>query len=379
MMRTKSVSLAAATAATGLFLALNPGGSAIAALPVSVNVQLPNAGCETKPAWTVTGAGASVTTSTTAHSGKKSCLLYASAAGAASMTPSTPLVAKTVLGTTYTFSVWVSGNGRGDVPVSVKLDEVNGGKVVATKSTAVTAKSATFTKVTVTLVATKAGSTVKLTIGSTKLTRTQGVRVDDMTLTSLAAAPTPPPTTPPAPPTTPTPPPTTPPTVPPAPPTTPPAPPTTPPAPPTTPPAPPTTQPPAPVQETSFGTTAQPRDGSLADAVARQDAKFGHLATLRYYAPGLPPAWSQITALGMRDLAVSFKSSPATVLSGANDEYLTAWFKAAPTDRKIWWTYFHEPENDVETGSFTPASSGTRSSTSPSWRTPRAATTCARR
>jgi hypothetical protein len=109
------------------------------------------------------------------------------------------------------------------------------------------------------------------------------------------------------------------------------------------------------VQETAFGTTAQPRDGSLADAVARQDGKFGHLATLRYYAPGLPPAWSQITSLGMRDLAVSFKSSPATVLSGANDQYLTDWFKSAPTDRQIWWTYFHEPENDVESGAFTPA------------------------
>jgi hypothetical protein len=356
MMRTKSVSLAAATAATGLFLALNPGGSALAAQPVAVSVKLANAGCETAPAWKAAGAGMTVTTSTTAHTGKKSCLLYASAAGAGSMSPSSPIVAKTVKGTTYTLTLWVSGNARGNVPVSVKLNEVAAGKTVTTKSVSVTAASATFKKVTVALVAAKDGSALNLTVSSSKLARKQGVRVDDLALSSLAAAPKPPATPTPPPTTTPTPPPTTPPAPPTTtpPPTTPPAPPTTTP-PPTTPPAPPTTQPPAPVQDTSFGTTAQPRDGSLADAVARQDAKFGHLATLRYYAPGLPPAWSQITSLGMRDLVVSFKSSPATVLSGANDTYLTNWFASAPRDRQIWWTYFHEPENDVESGSFTPA------------------------
>jgi hypothetical protein len=105
---------------------------------------------------------------------------------------------------------------------------------------------------------------------------------------------------------------------------------------------------------TAFGTTAQPRNGTLAEAVARQDAKFGHLATLRYYAPGLPPAWSKITSLGKRDLVVSFKANPSTILSGSQDANLTQWFASAPRDRKIWWTYFHEPENDVESGSFTP-------------------------
>jgi hypothetical protein len=88
--------------------------------------------------------------------------------------------------------------------------------------------------------------------------------------------------------------------------------------------------------------------------VARQDAKFGHLDTLRYYAPGLPPAWSTITALGQRDLVVSFKADPVAVARGDHDAYLSAWFAAAPRDRKIWWTYFHEPENDVAAGAFTP-------------------------
>jgi hypothetical protein len=88
--------------------------------------------------------------------------------------------------------------------------------------------------------------------------------------------------------------------------------------------------------------------------VARQDEKFGHLSTLRYYAPGLPPAWSTITALGQRDLVVSFKADPASVLRGDADSYLRSWFAAAPTDRQIWWTYFHEPENDVAAGAFTP-------------------------
>lgn len=40
-------------------------------------------------------------------------------------------------------------------------------------------------------------------------------------------------------------------------------------------------------------------------------------------------------------------------MSGKHDAYLANWFATAPADRDIWWTYWHEPEDDVEDGSFT--------------------------
>jgi hypothetical protein len=301
----KTVPFAAGAVATGLLLALVPGNAALAytppmTQPEPVSVTVPNGTFEAKPAWHTDRTGANATTSTTAYSGNKSGLLYAQTAGAATMTPDAPLVDQTVKGTTYTADVFLSGNSHGDLPAFATLDEVAGGRVVSSKTVSLTAKSATYDEVTVPLVATQDGSELHISIGSGTLTKGQGVRVDDLTFVSLAA--------------------------------------------------------PQPIpHQTAFGSTAQPRGGTLADAVARQDAKFGHLDVLRYYAPGLPPAWSQITALGERDLVVSFKDSPTKVLSGADDAQLIAWFASAPTKPEIWWTYFHEPENDVEAGAFTAA------------------------
>ena len=52
---------------------------------------------------------------------------------------------------------------------------------------------------------------------------------------------------------------------------------------------------------------------------------------------------------------VSFKDDPVAVASGADDAYLSSLVRHRPADRVTWWTYFHEPENDVEAGAFTAA------------------------
>jgi hypothetical protein len=52
---------------------------------------------------------------------------------------------------------------------------------------------------------------------------------------------------------------------------------------------------------------------------------------------------------------VSFKANPSDILAGKYDSYLADWFKTAPRDRDIWWSYWHEPEDDVERGAFTAA------------------------
>jgi hypothetical protein len=52
---------------------------------------------------------------------------------------------------------------------------------------------------------------------------------------------------------------------------------------------------------------------------------------------------------------VSFKALPKDVLSGSLDGQLSSWFAGAPKDRPIFWTYFHEPEDDIARGSYTAA------------------------
>ena len=54
-------------------------------------------------------------------------------------------------------------------------------------------------------------------------------------------------------------------------------------------------------------------------------------------------------------MQVSFKGEPATVVSGSQDAKYLAWFKAAPRDRTIYWTFFHEPDDNIDAGEFTAA------------------------
>jgi hypothetical protein len=127
---------------------------------------------------------------------------------------------------------------------------------------------------------------------------------------------------------------------------------------PTGPTAPDPTPPAPPVQQqstTMFGASLETDGGTMAQAVARETSKYGTKGTFRYYSPGLPPSWSSLTQLTNRPLVISFKADPVAVVRGDDDAYLTAWFAAAPRDRVTWWTYFHEPENDVEAGAFTAA------------------------
>jgi hypothetical protein len=52
---------------------------------------------------------------------------------------------------------------------------------------------------------------------------------------------------------------------------------------------------------------------------------------------------------------VSFRSPPATVLSGADDAALAKFFDSAPAGYPIYYSYYHEPETLVQEGAFTTA------------------------
>jgi hypothetical protein len=89
--------------------------------------------------------------------------------------------------------------------------------------------------------------------------------------------------------------------------------------------------------------------------LAQYTSQFGHMPVVRVYNSGLPQPWPGNAGANNSDVAVSFKALPRTVLSGADDAALTAFFRGAPTNHTVWWTYFHEPENDIASGSFTAA------------------------
>ncbi|GAA2030627.1 DNRLRE domain-containing protein [Pseudokineococcus marinus] len=129
----------------------------------------------------------------------------------------------------------------------------------------------------------------------------------------------------------------------------------------TPPPAPtPVTPPPAPapVSEvpTLFGANAYRNAGeTYATAFQRQQERYGTFGVSRYFFSGLPGTWPGDAGLSGKPVVVSFKAPPRDILAGTYDSRLRTWFATAPRDRQVNWTYFHEPEDDIERGSFTAA------------------------
>ncbi len=107
-----------------------------------------------------------------------------------------------------------------------------------------------------------------------------------------------------------------------------------------------------PPQDTLFGASFQRRGKEdYPQALARTDRALG-LEVVRVFYPGLPEPWPGVAP--DRDLVVSFKIDPLEVRSGLHDATMQEWFRTAPTDRRVYWVYWHEPENDSEAGLFEP-------------------------
>jgi hypothetical protein len=120
--------------------------------------------------------------------------------------------------------------------------------------------------------------------------------------------------------------------------------------------APPAPPAPAPTGGTLFGTSLWTGDGSNAtQALARETTAFGTPDVLRTYYSGMPAAWPGSAGVSGGPVVVSFKAAPKDVASGRLDGQFQNWFTTAPKDRPIYWSYFHEPENDVESGAFSTA------------------------
>jgi hypothetical protein len=105
---------------------------------------------------------------------------------------------------------------------------------------------------------------------------------------------------------------------------------------------------------TQFGGTVYEKQGeSYRDAYKRVTRTYGGLDAVRMFFPGTPGSWSSIRSkVGRTPLVVSFKMSPDAVASGRYDGLMRKWFKSAPTNRPTYWSYWHEPEEDVNTKTY---------------------------
>ncbi|PZS27885.1 MAG: hypothetical protein DLM59_15595 [Pseudonocardiales bacterium] len=98
--------------------------------------------------------------------------------------------------------------------------------------------------------------------------------------------------------------------------------------------------------------------GTFTQAVADQDAAYGTPAPMPISRVFLNVAASWVTgdqAVSKRPVVVSFKYSPTSVLAHKNDRALKNFFSTAPTTYETYWSYIHEPEDNIERGEFTSA------------------------
>jgi hypothetical protein len=94
---------------------------------------------------------------------------------------------------------------------------------------------------------------------------------------------------------------------------------------------------------------------SYQQALGRLDGLYNGLELVRIFYPGKPGNWPGKLNVDKRPIVVSFKFPPAEVASGKHDAFMRSWFAAAPRDQEIYWTYYHEPEQEIDGGQMTSA------------------------
>ncbi len=106
---------------------------------------------------------------------------------------------------------------------------------------------------------------------------------------------------------------------------------------------------------TKFGVSATTGDQSMAQSLSSLDKLFGRVPIVRIFDPGMVMAWDKprTQMVAGRDLVISFRPSPQEVLTGKYDAEFSRWFKQAPSNVNIFWSYIHEPEPMIDQGKFT--------------------------
>jgi hypothetical protein len=105
--------------------------------------------------------------------------------------------------------------------------------------------------------------------------------------------------------------------------------------------------------DTLFGASVYQGTRTWTDAVDDSNQAYGGMEVVRVFYTGLPSTWPGRAGDVGGSIVVSFKALPSEILSGKDDALLTNWFLTAPKNREIWWSYWHEPEDDIADGRFT--------------------------
>lgn len=114
------------------------------------------------------------------------------------------------------------------------------------------------------------------------------------------------------------------------------------------------TEPPPQYDWTLFGSSLDfTVGGGFENWVDHVDERFGTLPVVRAFNPALPRSWSAADNLLGRTVVVSFKADPKRVTAGYLDQRLREWFANAPDTGEIYWSYYHEPEDNIANGQFT--------------------------
>jgi hypothetical protein len=101
--------------------------------------------------------------------------------------------------------------------------------------------------------------------------------------------------------------------------------------------------------------TSESAGETYQQALARVDGYYNGLEVVRIFYSDLPQAWPGKLNVNGRPIIVSFKALPAEVLAGSHDATLLDWFQKAPSGQEIYWSYYHEPEDNIAAGTFTAA------------------------
>jgi hypothetical protein len=101
------------------------------------------------------------------------------------------------------------------------------------------------------------------------------------------------------------------------------------------------------------GTVYENPNETYREAYKRVTRTYGKLDAVRMFFPGTPGSWSSIRAkVDGTPVVASFKMSPTDVVRGKYDGLMKRWFRSAPTSRPTYWSYWHEPEEDVSTRTY---------------------------
>lgn len=104
-----------------------------------------------------------------------------------------------------------------------------------------------------------------------------------------------------------------------------------------------------------FGANISGSRTSNEESLRQIDEAFGKVPVVRTFDPYLPQMWDKLRSQLTKDrtLVTSFRPKPQEVLSGKHDEFFRNWFKSAPDNQQIYWSYIHEPEPLIRDGNFT--------------------------